>query len=84
MKARQGGWRTFVFQKIAHACSTSKDELRYVLYYLRFVLGGKGCEPLCEALKLWLVSVNGERGAQPTTLPCRESKIKYLYVLATE
>lgn len=41
---------TFVFEEIAHACSTSKDELRDILDDFGFVLRREGGEPLCETL----------------------------------
>jgi hypothetical protein len=46
---REGGC-TLVFEEVAHASTSSQDELADILDDLRFVLGRKSGEPFCEAL----------------------------------
>ena len=44
---------TFVFEEVAHACSTRKHELGDILDDLRFVLRRECGEPFREALKFF-------------------------------
>jgi len=45
------GGPTFVFEEVAHACSTGEDKLSDILDDLGLVFGGQGDEPFGEALR---------------------------------
>jgi hypothetical protein len=72
---------TLILQEIAHASAAREDELRDVLDNLGLVFGCERGEPLCEALSGFSRG-NPFQGEGPTTLPCRESRIRYLSLLA--
>ena len=72
--------RTFVFEEVTHASTSSEHELRDVLDDLRFVLWRKSREPFCQPLGnvQWTDRAEDDNSSERTTLPCRESRMRYL------
>lgn len=74
--------RTFVLEEVAHACPPGKDELGDILDNLRLILRGKRGEPFGEALRpgqpSFVVSGGIRVCSARTTLPCLDSRIRYL------
>jgi hypothetical protein len=72
--------RTFVFQKVAHACASREDNLRDIFDDLGFFLGRKGGEPLGQTLCRFCMSMSCEVrrwATRPhTTLPCLDSRMR--------
>ena len=74
---------TFVLEEVAHASPAGEHELRDVLHDLGLVFRGKGGEPLGKTLQLFSTGELHGYSRRRTTLPCRESRMRYLQGLAS-
>ena len=69
---------TFILEEVAHARTAGEDELGDVLDDFGLVFGRERGEPLGQALRASADDYMSQ-GEVPTTLPCRESRMRYLW-----
>lgn len=76
---------TFVLEKVAHAGAPRQNQLGDIFDDLRLVFRRESGEPFCKPLLVVRLahvvpfkSARQHNKRRPTTLPCRESRMRYL------